>query len=120
MDHSRSNGSSQGAVADLILASFPGLVVFLLLPLTIYTANQLEFDFEFGALWSVFAPAFTWCAATCLLLFLSPARRSRVCRALFLAGVFLLLCEVVTPVRWGLLDGESRIIESWQSTALQA
>lgn len=92
--------------SNLLAASLPAAVLFLVLPVELYLPNQGEFDYKlmvllpyplFFALWVL-----VWAA---LFLFLRPGRRTAIAAALVWCGLFLLLSDIVAPVQLSLLDG---------------
>ena len=39
--------------------------------------------------------------------------------SLFFLGIFFLLSDFITPVQWGLLDGQAKLKESWQQGIIE-
>lgn len=92
--------------SDLLVATLPAAVLFLVLPVELYLPNQGEFDYKLIvllpypillALWVL-----AWAAVFC---FLHPSRRAAMAVGLMWAGLFLLLSDIVAPVQLRVLDG---------------
>lgn len=89
----------------LLPALHPAVVLFLILPLSLYLPNQEEFGHQARALLP-----FAWAGAACpaavpSLLWLGPTWRGRVVSALFYLGLFLYVSDLVAPIQLGDLTG---------------
>ncbi len=86
---------------DLLLAWFPCLVAFLLIPFSIYLPNQNEFDFNL----IVVMPYIFLAVAGFIFLFgllsFKPSLRSKIAVTLFFLGVYLALSDTLAPVQMG-------------------
>ncbi len=97
-------------VSDLVLAWFPALVAFVMVPLAIYLPNQGEFHHDHRYV----APFLTGAAASFValapVLLLRSSLRNKIVKFLFYAGVFLLLSDLLTPLRVGsLMNGPEEV-----------
>lgn len=107
-------------LADVLLAWLPFLVAFAVVPVAIYLPNQIEFDYRPAVLLPFLGVAALWLLAAASLWWAPAERRSRIARALFFVGLFLLLTDIVAPLEWGLLDGASELEEPFRNTAFEA
>ena len=105
---------------DVIIASLPFVIGFLSIPLAILLPNLIEFDYRLSVVW----PFLGFCVLSIFListvgLILNSHRRSGLYSGLFFVGVFLLLSDILAPLQWGLLDGESALEESRRSSLIE-
>lgn len=108
-----------GTLADVTIAWLPCLVLFILVPFAVYLPNQDEYDYNIV----VMAPFLVLAGISFILIlafcFVGKNRRTGICLALFYLGVFFLLSDILAPVQWGPLDGESKITEPFYLTVIE-
>jgi hypothetical protein len=104
---------------DGLLAWFPFLVIFVMTPVNIYFTNQLDFGYEPKILLPFLGAALLLLFAMIGLCFLRGAWVSRLVDALFYLGLFLVLSDTLSPLRWGLMDGSEELREGGTSIAIQ-
>lgn len=95
---------------------FPGLVLFLILPLTIYLPNQGEFEHQLDVLAPFWGVGLLWALLIAPFVFSNRLRRGKFFPALFFLGLFLLLKEIVAPLRTEGLFGLSDTLLVHEST----
>jgi hypothetical protein len=104
---------------DGLLAWFPFLVIFVMTPVNIYFTNQLDFGYEPKILLPFLGAALLLLFAMIGLCFLRGVWVSRLVDALFYLGLFLVLSDTLSPLRWGLMDGSEELREGGTSIAIQ-
>jgi len=92
---------SHGKFADLLVAWFPAVVAFFLIPFAIYLPNQKDFAYDLtNVLPYIIFLAFSL-PFLCILLLCKPRLRGRIATGLFFFGVYLALSDIVGPVLTG-------------------
>lgn len=105
---------------NTVLASFPAVVLFVMIPLAIYLPNRVEFEhgpylfllfFTFALAWLAFFAAWFW---------LAPRRGARWAPRWVFFGIFLGLSDLLAPVTLGsLTGGEVKIEEPLSLTMVE-
>lgn len=108
-----------GTWGDVLLAWLPFLVVFLSIPTAVFVPNAIEFSHDYAVLTPFLIAVIASFVVLAALLFLLPQGKGRFVHGLFFLGFFLLLSDMVTPLNWGLLDGESKLKEPLEATLIQ-
>ena len=88
-------------------------------PIAIFVPNQAEFG---GAISTLLPLLFAGAVALLLMVgiaWVSHTFREKVAYALFFAGVFLWLKEILVPLQWGALDGGEKLHLSWMRVAVE-
>ncbi|MFH1113550.1 MAG: sulfatase-like hydrolase/transferase [Pseudomonadota bacterium] len=100
-DAIRSSPQEPHSASYLLIAWFPALVVFILIPFTVYFPNRNEFGGNL-ILPSLSALAGVGCFAAVLpILLFRPSIRGRMATMLFFLGVYLALADLLAPVQIG-------------------
>jgi hypothetical protein len=86
-------------------ALLPGLVLFVHLPLDIYLPNQAEFNHHVWMLLPFGGAALAWILLVAGLWRWCPGARGGLAKGCFLAGLLVLVLDLVTPVDIDVLDG---------------
>lgn len=106
--------------ADIILAWFPFLVCFIIIPLAIYKPNQSDFDYNFWAPMPLLLLGVLTLLIISLLWFAHPILRKMTTLTLFYLGTFVFLTDVVAPLDWDLLDGSNSVQEPARLNYIEA
>ncbi|MGO9566854.1 MAG: sulfatase-like hydrolase/transferase [Desulfomonilaceae bacterium] len=97
-------------MSDLVLAWFPALVVFVMAPFAVYLPNQEEFHHDLRYVAPFLTAAAASFAALAPVLLLRSSLRNKIVKFLFYAGVFLLLSDLLTPLKVGsLMNGPEEV-----------
>ena len=91
---------------DLLLAWFPALIAFLLIPFAIYLPNQVEFNYDLITVLPYICFLIVSFLALFFIFLLKPLIRGRVAVSLFCLGSYLALSDAFAPVLVGeMMDG---------------
>ena len=122
MNSNKNSTKSYGkpnAKSDIVISWLPSLVLFVIIPFAVYLPNQIEYEYKFVVMFPFLLLAVFSFILTSLLYFVNVVWRVRAARALFFVGLFFLLSDMLTPLQWGLLDGESQIMESYSQALIE-
>ena len=108
-----------GSLAEALLAWFPFLVVFLMMPLNIYFTNQIDFGYNHNILLPFLGAAVLSLIAMFGLSLLHRGLAPKIVYALFFLGLFFVLSDTLVPLQWGLMDGTELLREAGSSIAIQ-
>lgn len=102
-DQNEANSKPFDRLTDLALGWLPLLVLFIFVPFALYLPNQSEFDFDL-----TYVIPFVLLAALSLvivipLLMLRRHVRTKIVKFLFFIGLYLLIAEMIVPLRMGSL-----------------
>ena len=106
--------------SDGILAWFPFLVCFIVIPLAIYKPNQSNFDYNFWAPMPLLVLGVLTLLIISVLWFTNPVFRKITASSLFYLGAFIFLTDVVAPLDWDLIDGSNYVQEPVRLNYIEA
>jgi|GEM_PF-1708031 len=107
------------AKSDIVISWLPSLVLFVIIPFAVYLPNQIEYEYKFVVMFPFLLLAVFSFILTSLLYFVNVVWRIRAAQALFFIGLFILLSDIFSPLQWGLLDGENKIMESYSQALIE-
>lgn len=105
-------------LSDVLVSWLPFLVVFATVPLAIFVPNLIEFNYDLSVLAPFLAAALVSLIAVSGLWVVKPQWRRNFSSGLFYLGVFLVLSDILAPLRWNVLD-DANIPEPWKQTFLE-
>lgn len=96
---------------NVFMGSFPILILFFIIPLSIYLPNQEDFNYNFGILFPFFLIAAVWCGLNFMVASIPGIQKSKLFVCLFYIGIFFLIKDAVAPVESkGLIGLDENII----------
>ncbi len=108
------------ALGNTLLASFPFIFLFIMLPVGLYGSNGGEFDYKPGAL----LPFLIVALLSFVILFAAilgfGQRAAPFARIMFFVGLFFAISDSLVPLQWGLMDGTEVLKVSTKATLVQA
>jgi Sulfatase len=98
---------------DLLVAWFPALVWFVLVPFAVYLPNQAEFDYSLNCLIPFLIAALVSLFLFTAIWLVRPPLRTKVIMVFFYIGLYLALEDMAAPLRLGgLVSGPGHVIVS--------
>jgi Sulfatase len=109
----QSKGDWIHRAGDLLVAWFPALVWFILVPFAVYLPNQGEFDYNLSCVIPFLIAASVSLTLFTTIWLLRPPLRTRVIMVFFYIGLYLVLEDMAAPLRVGsLVSGPQHVIVS--------
>lgn len=94
---------------DVVVAWFPALVCFVLIPLAVYLPNQREYDYDVTVVLPFLAVAGAALVLLSPLALVRSSVRTKIAMALFYLGAFVALSDILAPAPLTLLEDYSKL-----------
>jgi hypothetical protein len=96
-------------VRDVVVAWFPALVCFVLIPLAVYLPNQREYDYDVTVILPFLGVAVAVLVLLCPLALVRSSLRTKIAIVLFYLGAFVALSDMLAPAPLTLLEDYSKL-----------